>query len=198
MDGVQEDLLPDDMENVSGHGEETPVMEECAPSDSETEQESLLQQEPARSVILHKTAIHQIFFVMIITEIQVTIPALQRQLPMFLFFGTVACYTVRNLSHAQSLDDTLSYSSVLSFCTICAPMHLPLFIIIIIIIILLKFKFNRFLNLHSPHIASLIEAGCVTYNKIHNKHIALQIHYIIIKFRKKYIYKYHYQNQVNK
>ena len=69
---------------------------------------------------------------------------------------------------------------------------------IIIIIILLKFKFNRFLNLHSPHIASLIEAGCVTYNKIHNKHIALQIHYIIIKFRKKNIYKYHYQNQVNK
>ena len=62
-------------------------------------------------------------------------------------------------------------------------------VIIIIIIILLKFKFNRFLNLHSPHIASLIEAGCVTYNKIHNKHITLQIHYIIIKFRKKiYIY----------
>ena len=29
------------------------------------------------------------------------------------------------------------------------------------IIILLKFKLNRFLNLHSPHIASLIEAGCV-------------------------------------
>ena len=28
-------------------------------------------------------------------------------------------------------------------------------IIIIIIIILLKFKFNRFLNLHNPHIASL-------------------------------------------
>ena len=39
-------------------------------------------------------------------------------------------------------------------------------IIIIIIIILLKFKFNRFLNLHNPHIASLIEAGCVTYNKM--------------------------------
>ena len=58
-------------------------------------------------------------------------------------------------------------------------------VIIIMIIILLKFKFNRFLNLHSPHIASLIEAGCVTYNKIHNKHITLQIHYIIIKFRKK-------------
>ena len=69
--------------------------------------------------------------------------------------------------------------------------------IIIIIIILLKFKLNRFSNLHSPHIASLIEAGCVTYNKIHNKHITSQIHYIIIKFRK-YIYIYHYQNQVNK
>ena len=34
-----------------------------------------------------------------------------------------------------------------------------------IIIILLKFKSNRFLNLHNPHIALLIEAGCVTYNK---------------------------------
>ena len=33
----------------------------------------------------------------------------------------VACYTLRNLSYEQSLDDTLSYSSVLSFCTICAP-----------------------------------------------------------------------------
>ena len=33
-----------------------------------------------------------------------------------------------------------------------------------IIIILLKFKFNTFLNLHNPQIASLIEAGCVTYN----------------------------------
>ena len=63
-------------------------------------------------------------------------------------------------------------------------------IIIIIIIILLKFKFNRFLNLHNPHIASLIEAGCVTYNKIHYKYITLQIHYIIVKCRKKYICKY--------
>ena len=44
-------------------------------------------------------------------------------------------------------------------------------IIIMIIIILLKFKFNRFLNLHNPHIASLIEAGCITYNKIHYKYI---------------------------
>ena len=54
-------------------------------------------------------------------------------------------------------------------------------IIIIIIIILLKFKFNRFLNLHNPHITSLIETGCVTYNKIHYKYITVQIHYIIVK-----------------
>ena len=46
-------------------------------------------------------------------------------------------------------------------------------IIIIIIIILLKFKFNAFLTLHNPHIASLIEAGRVTYNKIHYKYITL-------------------------
>ena len=32
---------------------------------------------------------------------------------------------------------------------------------------LLKFKFNKFLNLYNPHIALLIEAGCITYNKIH-------------------------------
>ena len=52
---------------------------------------------------------------------------------------------------------------------------------------LLKFKFNRFLNLHNPHIASLIEEGCVTYNKIHYKFITLQIHCIIVKCRKKSI-----------
>ena len=40
----------------------------------------------------------------------------------FCLFTMVACYTLRNLSHAQSLDDTLSRSSVLSFCTVfCAP-----------------------------------------------------------------------------
>ena len=33
--------------------------------------------------------------------------------------------------------------------------------------ILFKFKFNRFLNLYNPHVATLIEAGCITYNKIH-------------------------------
>ena len=61
----------------------------------------------------------------------------------------------------------------------------------IIVIILLKFKFNGVLNLHNPHIASLIEAGCVTYNKIHYKCITLQIHYIIVKGRKKkYMYRY--------
>ena len=49
MDGAQEDLLPDDVENLSEHGEDTPVTEDCSPSDSETEQEPLLQQEPAGS-----------------------------------------------------------------------------------------------------------------------------------------------------
>ena len=75
MDGAQEDLLPDDMENVSEHGEDTPVMEDCAPSDSETEQEPLLHHEPTGSIVLCQTTIHQIFFVMIILEIQVTIPS---------------------------------------------------------------------------------------------------------------------------
>ena len=49
MDGAQEDLLPDDMEKLSEHGEDTPVTEDCSPSDSDTEQEPLLQQEPAGS-----------------------------------------------------------------------------------------------------------------------------------------------------
>ena len=75
MDGAQEDLLPDDMENVSEHGEDTLVMEDCPPSDSETEQEPLLQQEQAGSIILCETAIHQIFFVRSILEIKVTSPS---------------------------------------------------------------------------------------------------------------------------
>ena len=49
MDGTQEDLLSEHMENLSEHGEDTPVTEDCSPSDSETEREPLLQQEPAGS-----------------------------------------------------------------------------------------------------------------------------------------------------
>ena len=49
MDSAQEDLLPDDIENLSEHGEDTPVTEDCTPSGSKTEQEPLLQQEPAGS-----------------------------------------------------------------------------------------------------------------------------------------------------
>ena len=49
MDGAQEDLLPDDMENLSEHGEDTPGTADCSPSDSETEQEPLLPQGPAGS-----------------------------------------------------------------------------------------------------------------------------------------------------
>ena len=58
------------MENISEHGEDTSVTEDCSPSDSEREQEPLLQ--PAGS---RETAIHQISFVMIILETQVTIPS---------------------------------------------------------------------------------------------------------------------------
>ena len=49
MDGAQEHLLPGDLENLSERGEDTPVTEDCSPSDSETDQEPLLQQEPAGS-----------------------------------------------------------------------------------------------------------------------------------------------------
>ena len=49
MDGAQEGLLSGDVENLSERGEDTPVTEDCSPSDSETGQEPLLQQEPAGS-----------------------------------------------------------------------------------------------------------------------------------------------------
>ena len=45
---AQEDLLPGDVENLSECGEDTPVTEDC-PCDCETDQEPLLQQEPAGS-----------------------------------------------------------------------------------------------------------------------------------------------------
>ena len=49
MDGAQEDLLPDDMEDLSEHGDDMSGTEDYSPSDSETEQEPSLQQEPAGS-----------------------------------------------------------------------------------------------------------------------------------------------------
>ena len=49
------------------------------------------------------------------------------------------------------------------------------FSIVIIVIILFKFKFNNFLNLYNPHVATLIEAGCISYNKIH--YIKNTVHY---------------------
>ena len=49
IDGAQEDLLPDDMEDLSPHGDDMTVTEDYSPSDSETEQEPLLQQELAGS-----------------------------------------------------------------------------------------------------------------------------------------------------
>ena len=49
MDNAQEYLLPNDMDNLTEHGEDTPVTKDCSPSDSETDQEPLLQQAPAGS-----------------------------------------------------------------------------------------------------------------------------------------------------
>ena len=49
MDGAQEDLLPDDVENLSEYGEDTPVTEDCSPSDSETDQEPAASQYPVRN-----------------------------------------------------------------------------------------------------------------------------------------------------
>ena len=48
MDGA-EDLLPGDVENLSERGEDTLVIADYSPSDSETDQETLLQQEPVGS-----------------------------------------------------------------------------------------------------------------------------------------------------
>ena len=47
IDGAQEYLLPDDMQDLSEHGDDMSVTEHYSPSDSETEEEPLLPQEPA-------------------------------------------------------------------------------------------------------------------------------------------------------
>ena len=49
MDGAQEDLLPDDVENLSEYGDDTPVTEDCSPSDSETEQEPAASHYPVKN-----------------------------------------------------------------------------------------------------------------------------------------------------
>ena len=49
MDGAQEDLLPDDVENFSEYVEDTPVTEDCSPSDSETEQQPAASHYPVRN-----------------------------------------------------------------------------------------------------------------------------------------------------
>ena len=49
MDSAQENLLPDDVENLSQYGEDTNVTEDCSPSDSETEQEPAASHYPVRN-----------------------------------------------------------------------------------------------------------------------------------------------------
>ena len=49
MDGAQEDLLPDDVENLSEYDEDTPVTEDCSPSNSETGQEPAASHYPVRN-----------------------------------------------------------------------------------------------------------------------------------------------------
>ena len=51
----------------------------------------------------------------------------------------------------------------------------------VIVIILFTFKFNKFLNLYNPHVATLIEAGCITYNKIH--YITNTLHHVTNRFQ---------------
>jgi len=48
IDGAQEDLLPDDMEDLSEHGEGMSVTEDSSPSDSETEKETLTTKRACR------------------------------------------------------------------------------------------------------------------------------------------------------
>ena len=71
LDGAQEDLLPDDMENLSEHGVDTPVLH-LTLKHSKNPHYNKSQQD---LIIMCETAIHRIFFVMIIMEIQVTIPS---------------------------------------------------------------------------------------------------------------------------
>ena len=131
MDGAQEDLLSGDMENLSQHCEDTPVTEDCSPSDSEREQEPLLQQQPAGSHYPLRTR-HPPKYYLLGSSWKPKLPYHQYfedasdNCQCFCLFTMVACYTLRNLSHTQSLDDILSCISVLNFCTVfCAPKHSP-------------------------------------------------------------------------
>ena len=131
MDGA-EDLLPGDVENLSERGEDTLVIADYFPSDSETDQETLLQQEPVGShypvrnqhppnILCHdrlgNPSYHPIS--------TLSTSATNANVKTFCLFTIVACDTFQSFSHSQSLDDTLLYSSVLSFCTICGPKHSP-------------------------------------------------------------------------
>ena len=49
MDGAQDDLLPDDMQDLSAHDEDMSVTKDYSPCDSETEQGPLLHQQSAGS-----------------------------------------------------------------------------------------------------------------------------------------------------
>ena len=60
-DGAQEDLLPDDMEDLSEHGEEVSVTEDSSPSDSKQNRNPYSHKSQQGLIVLCETTIHQIF-----------------------------------------------------------------------------------------------------------------------------------------
>ena len=60
-DGAQEDLLPDDMEDLSEHGEEVSVTKDSSPSDSKQNRNSYSHKSQQGLIVLCETTIHQIF-----------------------------------------------------------------------------------------------------------------------------------------
>ena len=71
LDGAQKDLLPDDMENLSEHGVDTPFLHLTLKHSKDPHYNNNQQD----LIILCESAIQRIFFVMIIMVIQVTIPS---------------------------------------------------------------------------------------------------------------------------
>ena len=105
MDGAQEDLLPDDVENLSQYGEDTPVPEDCSPSDSEIEQEPAVSHYPVRN----RRPPHIVCYDHLGNPSYHPIGPLEYSsdnCQCLCLFTMVARYTLWNLSFAQSLDDT--------------------------------------------------------------------------------------------
>ena len=116
MDSAQ-DLLPDDMEDLSEHGEDTQLTEDCSPSDKSRTLPTIR----AKTISLSCAKSPSTKYSLLWSSWKSKLPSHQYfeyssdNGQCFCLFTMVACYTLRNLSHAQSLHDTPLYSRVLVY-----------------------------------------------------------------------------------